>query len=69
MTALRLFLLAGFLSFGFGLSLAKTPLTPAQDADLAEGWRAYSAADFARARAFYRKAAERRHALAQFNLQ
>jgi len=68
MTALRVFLLAIVLSLGFGSSFAKTPLAPAQDADLAEGWRAYSAEDFARARAFYRKAAERKHALAQFNL-
>ena len=68
MPALRLFLVLLCTAIGFGAAIAGTPLEPVQDKDLAEGWRAYSAADYERARTFYRKAAERDHTLAQFNL-
>src|SRR5213080_4530552 len=68
MTPLRQFVVAVVLAIGVSACFAKAPPAPAKDADLAEGWRAYSAADYPRARKYYRKAAERRQPLAQFNL-
>src|SRR5512134_457577 len=67
MTALRLLLLMFLLAASLGWSEAKAPLAP-QEGDLTEGWRAYVASDYERARALFRDAAERNHALAQFNL-
>src|SRR5215467_7807778 len=68
MVAWRAFVVAVLMAAALGAGLAKTPVAPAQDSDFTEGWRAYSAADYERARSLYRKAAQRNHALSQFNL-
>ncbi|MCX8114594.1 MAG: sel1 repeat family protein, partial [Burkholderiaceae bacterium] len=52
-----------------GVAIAANGLQPAaDDVDLANGWAAYQAMDYAKALALYRKAAERGQRVAQFNL-